>query len=104
MQWRQGDVLIVQVKALPKSAKRVAAEGGRVILAHGEATGHTHSVDASVARLFEVSGIEDRFLEVRGAVAVLHQEHDAIQLDPGIYQIRRQREYDDELEVRRVSD
>ncbi len=102
--YRQGDVLVVRIESLPNQATPLAPEAGRVILAHGEATGHCHSVDATVARLFAVSGVEDRFLEVAAPVALLHQEHDAITLEPGIYRIVRQREYSDEDEIRRVAD
>ena len=103
-QIRQGDVLLVPVKQLPEHVRPVAPEAGRVVLAHGEVTGHAHSVDAAVARLFAVSGVEDRFLRVETATAVTHEEHDALPLDPGLYRVVRQREYDDEDEVRRVAD
>ena len=41
---RQGDVLILQVKALPKGCTPIEPEGGRCfVLAHGETTGHKHA-------------------------------------------------------------
>lgn len=103
-QVRQGDVLIVAIKELPRGAQALPHEGGRVVLAHGEVTGHAHSVAGAVARLFAVSGVEDRFLEVSARVAVLHEEHAPIMLSPGTYRVIRQREYDDAEEVRRVAD
>ena len=40
---RQGDVLIRRIKKLPEKTTPAPAENGRVVLAHGEATGHHHS-------------------------------------------------------------
>ena len=40
---RQGDVLIWPVDTIPTAAAEVPAHGGRLIVAHGEATGHHHS-------------------------------------------------------------
>lgn len=42
---RQGDVLLVPVKALPKNCKAMQPENGRrFVLAHGEVTGHAHAI------------------------------------------------------------
>src|SRR3954469_16865394 len=44
-QARQGDIWLVRVdEALPVGVIRVPREGGRVVLARGEATGHAHAV------------------------------------------------------------
>lgn len=43
-QFRQGDVLLVRVSNLPAKATVRARENGRVILAHGEVTGHAHAI------------------------------------------------------------
>ena len=102
--FRQGDVLLMRVAALPMDVVPQAPENGRAVLAHGELTGHHHSVDASVAALFARSGMdEERYLEVREAAPLEHQEHAAINLEPGIYRVIRQREYHPEA-VRRVAD
>ena len=45
-QWRQGDVLVESVKALPEGFQH---QRGRVILADGEATGHGHAFDGFTA-------------------------------------------------------
>lgn len=90
---RQGDVLIVRMDQLPEGARPVDPDNGRVILAYGEVTGHAHALDESVARLFEVSGVEDRFLEVTEDTADLkHEEHGTIPLEKGVYQIRIQKQ------------
>lgn len=103
-QYRQGDVLIVKIDSLPEGTQQIKPDNGRTILAYGEVTGHAHAIDASVSRLFEVSGVEDKFLVVDEATSVTHEEHSAIALEPGTYQVRIQREYDDMDEVRRVAD
>lgn len=44
LQLRQGDVQIQQVAKLPAGCKEVPSEGGRIVLAHGEVTGHAHAI------------------------------------------------------------
>lgn len=44
LQLRQGDVQIQQVAALPDGCKEVPPEGNRIVLAHGEVTGHAHAI------------------------------------------------------------
>jgi hypothetical protein len=101
--YRQGDVLVVAVEAIPVAATPVDRDRGRVVLAYGEATGHAHEVaDAGALLLAER---EELFLRVSavGGVALTHQEHDTIVLPPGEYQVVRQREYAPEA-PRRVAD
>lgn len=102
---RQGDVLIERIDALPAKLIKIARENGRVILAHGEATGHAHAIADKDCDLFR-SDVEPgvTFLEVREAVAALaHDEHSTIQLPPGQYRVTRQREYSPEA-IRNVAD
>lgn len=103
---RQGDVLLVPVAEIPAEAKPVAAIDGRVILALGEATGHSHSI-ASGAVLFRPddmpSGIGG-YLEVGADGALLtHQEHSTIALPSGLYRQAVQVEETPEV-VRQVAD
>jgi len=103
--YRQGDVLLVRVEGLfATKGKKLAREDGRIVLAHGEVTGHAHAIEAEGADLYEAADGK-RFLEVRGATATLsHEEHGAIMLDPGVYEVRRQREYVPQAPPRRVAD
>lgn len=100
---RQGDVLLVPVDGVPADGKKVKRQGGRVILAAGEVTGHHHAIrDAGVA-LLDVG--ERRFVTVPETGAELkHEEHSTIQVAPGTYEVIIQREYDDAEEWRRVAD
>lgn len=43
IQYRQGDIFLEMVDKIPNGAKSVQADGGRLIVARGEATGHHHS-------------------------------------------------------------
>ena len=103
---RQGDVLLRRIKALPHNIQPAEAENGRFVLAHGEATGHHHSFAVSdrVALFREDGSGGGLFLTVTGAsVPLEHQEHTALMLTPGHYEVVRQREYSPE-ESRRVAD
>lgn len=105
-------------------------EHGRVILAHGEVTGHCHEViitdaDVDVAipamDYFEEPGTGRRILMVTRPCVLRHDEHSPVTLDPaipvqlrqgdvflnpignGAWEVIRQREYDPS-EVRQVLD
>lgn len=103
--YRQGDVLLKQVAQLPVEAVPVA-NTERIVLAHGEATGHAHTTDATAAAEFtlaEAAGVVRRFLKTVGSATVTYEEHAAIRLPPGIYEIVLQREYSPEA-IRHVAD
>lgn len=101
-QFRQGDVFLVQVREIPKKAAAVEREKGRIVLAYGEATGHAHAVLDADVQLLALG--DARFLEVGGKGAtVRHEEHAPIKLAPGLYEVKRQREYSPE-EIRNVAD
>jgi hypothetical protein len=90
-QMRQGDVLLVRVADLPQGVASLDDEAGRVILAHGEVTGHAHAVSAMHACMYAKDA--DRYLKVETPTQLTHEEHSAISLDPGVYKVIRQREY-----------
>jgi hypothetical protein len=104
--YRQGDVGITRVAALPANATPVE-NTSRIVLAYGEVTGHAHALAPGEAREFtfaEAGGIVRRFLEVFDLGAtVLHEEHAPISLPPGFYEITQQREYTPEA-IRNVAD
>lgn len=94
-QARQGDVLLTVVEAKP-SGKEVERENGRIILAHGEATGHAHAIAAIDVTLLMDEKTLARHLDTRGAEwSILdHEEHEALQLPSGkTIEVRQQREY-----------
>ncbi len=102
--YRQGDVLIQRIAKLPAGLKPVAREHGRIVLAHGEVTGHAHAIAEPEADLYAGDAAGVTYLEVRAAMAALqHEEHSTINLGPGAYRVIRQREYSPEA-IRNVAD
>lgn len=102
--YRQGDVLIVPVKSLPKNLDPVDREQGRVVLAHGEVTGHAHAIKDRNAALFRDPKLAAIFMHVSDdPVALEHEEHATITIPPGNYRVICQREYSPEA-IRNVAD
>jgi hypothetical protein len=107
VQFRQGDVFIEKVDSIPDGVDEVPREEGSVVLAHGEATGHRHQISDTGATLFvgkDKAANQDRFLRVLRPVSLRHEEHAKIDLTPGLYRVRRQREWSDSDEPRVVAD
>jgi hypothetical protein len=92
--YRQGDVLLVRVRSRPGGRKKIRREGGRIVLAEGEVTGHAHAIADRGAELTETAEGR-RFLRVlrEGGVRLTHEEHHTVTLPRGTYEVRRQREY-----------
>ena len=84
---RQGDVILLPIEQI---------EGQKLyhlVLAEGEVTGHKHRISDGEAELYEENGT--LYLRVVSQIATLsHEEHKAIQIPQGNWQIRIQREYD----------
>jgi hypothetical protein len=97
LMYRQGDVLLRPVNAVPDGLKAVPLDKGRVILAYGEVTGHAHAVEGDVELLAaDLEEMEQRFLRVEAGAQIVHEEHGTITLPPGLYEVSRQREFQDE--------
>ena len=90
LMFRQGDVLLVALEALPEQA-RLEPRTGRIVLAEGEVTGHAHAIEARDARTYTHGG--ERYLLTRSRAQLIHEEHAPIALPPGAYQVVIQREY-----------
>lgn len=122
---RQGDVLLIAVSSLPSAVTKKVRENGRVVLAHGEVTGHSHSivekkvihydapdaVQAAEALLASVGLNREltvanapTFLSVEAPAEIVHEEHGTIPLETGTYVVIRQREWSDSDEPRQVAD
>lgn len=101
--YRQGDVLIQRVDQKPKNLTPIPREGGKVVLAHGEVTGHSHAISETGVE-FGRDETGATYLEIANALAMLtHQEHGTIELPRGTYRVTRQREYSPEA-IRNVAD
>lgn len=129
-QIRQGDVLLIPVAKLPDGCTEVPHDKGRIVLAYGEVTGHAHAIadhvpdieiainrelasklaqdaikraakSAKASLFLAPSG--ERFLVVKEAVSLRHEEHSPHALLPGIYHLPTQVEYTP-AELRKVAD
>ena len=97
---RQGDVIFLDQVAVPDDAIKQESD----VIAEGEATGHAHRIhNGSVWKRGD-----DMFVETGESSAVTHEEHARLPLaatGPGMaYPVLIQREYDDEIEWRKVAD
>lgn len=108
----QGDVLLIPLTDLKvETLAPIKREAGKVVLAHGEVTGHSHAIADAGARLFEpkgkcsfyIEGNQELQLDTAGLgvsvlevtnqpVTLLHEEHGPHEIAPGKYLVIRQRE------------
>jgi len=88
---RQGDVLILRVDEIPKDSKPAKRDAGKIVLAYGEVTGHSHAIADKQAKSF-LSG-DDLYIDLTRRATITHQEHGPVTLDPGIYKVVHQVEY-----------
>ena len=100
--FRQGDVFVMAVERV-ENLQPVDREGGRIVLAHGEVTGHAHAIASSDAMLLMDAKTLDRYLDVKAPVTLDHEEHSRIELPSGFYRVAQQREYRPEG-IRKVLD
>ena len=103
----QGDVMFRRVKSIPKTATVAQPVDGRHVVAHSE-TGHHHALDAVEGVTMHVIGDPlVCYLRLDADADVIHYRgwdtHETLRLTPGIYEVRRQREYTPEG-WRRVED
>jgi hypothetical protein len=93
-QYRQGDVFL-----LPVDEKRVNLATARpldhVTIALGEATGHAHRFDASTTHVHLLRDSSDTlWIKVEQPSPLVHEEHETLLIEPGLYRYLPQREYD----------
>lgn len=108
----QGDLFLRRIEKLPANAKKNSPEEGVYVVAHSE-TGHNHVIDAkpnvqwygtddpmvSYLEVIEATDTTETLLRhLRG-----YDTHKTISIPPGIFEVRRQREYTPEG-WRRVED
>lgn len=96
----QGDCFLVRIEDLPKNLTDAKAENGQFVVAHSE-TGHHHTIDANPDRVKMFEDPSDPLtaylMVIADDVHLEHQRsfdtHETLNPAPGIYQVRRQREY-----------
>lgn len=86
--YRQGDVLLVRVGKLPKRLKAKDK-----VLALGEVTGHKHQFKSNQVQVFaDKQG--KQFVDVQKKAELTHEEHDALDVPAGTYEVVIQKEFD----------
>ena len=95
-QYRQGDVFIERTDLRPTGEPE---QKDKITLANGEATGHSHVLEAPGALWWS----RDSVAIFANAAQVTHQEHGVIPLNPGGHKTTRQRQYSPEG-IRNVAD
>lgn len=93
----QGDVYIMRIATLPDGLIAVTPEDKHVVIAHSE-TGHNHVMDAEKVEMYRLPDeIYECFIVVKEATPLEHlrsfDTHESLLHEPGIYRVRRQREY-----------
>ncbi len=95
--YRQGDVLIKQIKDLPEGLTKSKDNfKQRVVLAYGEVTGHAHAFynpkDVELLESNDIKGTR-KFLNIKSLSKLKHEEHSTLTFNPGIYEVIQQKEY-----------
>lgn len=89
----QGDVYFVKIEKVDEPVVSCSPEKEGYVLAKGEATGHAHLIeDVESVKLYQ--GEEFLYLKVDKPVKVVHPEHKPITLEPGLWRVGIQLEYD----------
>jgi hypothetical protein len=89
---RQGDVLLVRLEHLPADAVETPTSDRKIVLARSGTTGHAHQLFGGSLRQFAAH--DTTIVEVTGCAVLTHDEHDPLDLPPGTWEIRLQRQYD----------
>lgn len=87
---RQGDVLLERIGEIatyqmPKGFRKI--EDG--VIARGETTGHAHVLQGGVL----VDSSRGQLALVKEPAKVVHDEHDELEIEPGVWLVRHQIEY-----------
>lgn len=110
----QGDVFFARRETLPSAVTETPAKDGQIIVTHSE-TGHSHvmlldrEIEEPNVQIFSGDDPLTAWIKVNRPTPLEHlrphDTHESIMFDPGIYEIRRQEEYDPYADlVRRVQD
>lgn len=103
-QLRQGDVLLVRTDATLSNAKEVTTDSDRVVLRHGEATGHAHAFYERQEVSLHETAKKERHLKVVETALLKHEEHTHAKVAPGTYDLPLQTEWTDDNEPIVVAD
>jgi hypothetical protein len=97
---RHGDLLIKSIDKLPKNL--IKKEDG--VVAEGEHTNHKHRLVGGKAAVME-DLLLMKFITVSEPTTIVHEEHKALEIPVGDYEVIIEKEYDYFLdEIRQVKD
>jgi hypothetical protein len=112
---RHGDVMLVKIDQLPK--KETLKRKADNVLEYGEVSGHSHQLVGPEGAITVYSDTEteqtadyvvidaDQLTAPGETVKLIHEEHNTIELEPAVYEVRRQRELNPyDQAVRQVMD
>lgn len=119
---RQGDVFVTKIDKLPEGLIPTTRDSlGRIVLAHGEKSGHGHAIRDPHVMSLRMAGTTDDPTGVSGGVdyfevggsgpaTLSHEyasgelaEHEPLILPPGLYRVDLQQEYSPQG-IRRAAD
>jgi hypothetical protein len=110
-QYAQGDILFVRKEKyddlMLARRKRVLPTNGKLVIARGEKTGHSHAIDVSapesrVSLYSELFGEQVLIVDEENGIDVIHEDHQTLHLDPGRYVAIQQRHYTPKKSISRA--
>lgn len=101
--YRHGDVLLTRVE---KAEGDPITHDGSYPLAFGEITGHKHLLTVKNPENMKITKVGNNLFICLMEVGTLsHEEHAKLEIDPGIYKMTTEREFDYcEMDMRTVAD
>lgn len=88
--FQQGDIIGRRLTKMPAGESTSLARS-KMVVAHGE-SGHSHVIEDEDSELIQIG--EMMILKLKNQATLVHEEHQAITLEPGIWEIGRVQEYD----------
>ena len=90
LQYRQGDVLLIETRRNP-DWKEEKTEEQDYVIAQKPGHRHSHRISANDAKVYRSN--KRRFIEITGKTSLSHEEHAPLHLIPGCYEIILQRQF-----------
>lgn len=95
--YRQGDLLIKKIDVLPAGYVNEKTDN---VLVKGESTGHSHKLIGG--KVIQI--MSNLYMTIPEKGQLVHEEHQTIELEKGVYAVIRQREYVSKDEERTIYD
>lgn len=90
---RHGDIMLHSVE---KVEGEIVKNNGSFVLAEGETTGHKHVITTLNPNDLEILKTSDGryYFNIKSEGTIVHEEHNAVKVAPGKYEMKREREFD----------